>query len=123
MSVPCGFTITLQSVLLKQVLHNKGDSLDSCPTLLPLPQARHAWSVCSVEGIGVWRQGKGNDLQQSVLSARIITVPGFWQDTIQQHPTRPGPKPEGSKLRSTVKGQHEEQLDHRNEILHRFYIL
>lgn len=98
-SVPCGFTIALQSQPREEVLHNSGDSLDGCPALLPLPQPRHTQrTVCTVAGTGVWRRGRGNDLQHSVPSAGIITGPDLWQDTSQQLPTRPGPKPEGWKV-------------------------
>lgn len=55
-------------------------------------------TVCTVAGTGVKSQGRGNDLQGSVVSVGIITGPDLWQDTSQQLPTRPGPKLEGWKV-------------------------
>lgn len=87
----------------KELLHNSRQSPDGCPTLLSLPQPRHAWkTVCTVAGTGVWRRDRGNDLQRSVLSAGIITGPDLWQDTCQQLPTRPGPQPEAGGLGALV---------------------
>lgn len=54
-----------------------------------------------VAGTGLWMQGRGNDLQHSVLPAGIITGPDIWQDKSQQRPCRPGPEPGGWMLRCT----------------------